>query len=51
MATQIFVSPWAQSLDGSIGLFTQLGFAFASWFTDETAACLIVNDTTYVQTS
>jgi uncharacterized protein len=37
-----------KSLGRSMGLFTELGFAFDPGFPDETAACTIVSDTTCV---
>lgn len=47
MATQIFVNLPVKNLNRSIGFFTQLGFTFNSQFTDETAACMVIDDNIY----
>ena len=44
MATRIFVNLPVQDLAKSVGFFTKLGFRFNPQFTDDTAACMIVND-------
>ncbi|HEX8874239.1 MAG TPA: VOC family protein [Nitrosospira sp.] len=48
MATQIFVNLPVKNLARSMEFFTQLGFAFNPQFTDETAACMIVDENIYV---
>jgi predicted lactoylglutathione lyase len=47
MATQIFVNLPVKNLNRSIGFFTQLGFTFNPRFTDETAACMAIDDNIY----
>lgn len=44
MTKQIFVNLPVKDLKRSIDFFTQLGFSFNLQFTDEKAACLIIND-------
>ena len=50
MATQIknvFVNMCVKDLDKSIKFFKELGFTFNPQFTDQNAACLVINETTY----
>lgn len=47
MATQIFVNLPVRQLDRSIDFFSKLGFAFNPQFTDETAACMVVDGNIY----
>ena len=44
MPKQIFVNLPVKDLKKSIDFFSQLGFSFNLQFTDEKAACLIIND-------
>jgi len=44
MPKQIFVNLPVKDLKRSIDFFTQLGFTFNLQFTDEKAACLIINE-------
>ena len=44
MSTKIFVSLPVKDLPASIKFFEQLGYSFNPQFTDETAACLVVNE-------
>ena len=44
MTKQIFVNLPVKELKRSIDFFTQLGFSFNLQFTDEKAACLIINE-------
>ncbi len=44
MPTKIFVNLPVKDLKRSIDFFTHLGFTFNPQFTDEKAACLIIND-------
>ena len=44
MSKQIFVNLPVKDLKRSIDFFTQLGFTFNLQFTDEKAACLIINE-------
>lgn len=44
MTKQIFVNLPVKDLKRSIDFFTQLGFSFNLQFTDEKAACLIINE-------
>ena len=48
MTTQIFVNLPVRDLDRSKAFFTALGYANNPQFTDENAACLIINDNTSV---
>ena len=45
---QLFVNLAVEDLDRSIAFFTKLGFEFDPRFTDETATCMIVNETAFV---
>ena len=45
---QIYVNLAVRDVKKSMDFFTQLGFQFNPKFTDEKAACLIVNDDAYV---
>lgn len=47
MATQIFVNLPVRQLDRSIDFFSKLGFSFNPQFTDETAACMVVDGNIY----
>ena len=44
MATKIFVNLPVKNLKRSIDFFSHLGFSFNMQFTDDKAACLIIND-------
>lgn len=44
MPTKIFVNLPVKDLKRSIAFFTHLGFSFNPQFTDDKAACLIIND-------
>lgn len=44
MPTKIFVNLPVKDLKRSIDFFTHLGFSFNQQFTDEKAACLVIND-------
>ncbi|MGZ5242487.1 MAG: VOC family protein [Bacteroidia bacterium] len=44
MATQIFVNLPVKDLQKSMDFFAALGFEFNMQFTDEKAACMIIND-------
>jgi uncharacterized protein len=48
MSTQIFVNLPVKHLNKSIDFFTQLGFSFNTQFTDDTTACMIVSDHSFV---
>lgn len=48
MARQIYVNLAVKDLDKSVDFFKQLGFEFNPQFSDEKAACMIVNDDAYV---
>ena len=48
MASQkLFVNLPVRDLQRAIGFFTKLGFQFNPQFTDDTAACMIVNEDAY----
>lgn len=44
MPTKIFVNLPVKDLQKTISFFSHLGFSFNQQFTDEKAACLIIND-------
>ncbi len=44
MARMIFVNLPVKDLDASKAFFGELGFAFDPQFTDETAACMVIDD-------
>lgn len=44
MPTQIFVNLPVKELERSIAFFTRLGYKFNQQFTDEKAACLVIED-------
>ena len=48
MARQIYINLAVRDLAASKDFFTRLGFAFNPQFTDEKAACMIINDDAYV---
>lgn len=48
MKRQIYVNLAVQDLNRSMDFFKKLGFAFNPEFTDEKAACMIVNEDAYV---
>jgi predicted lactoylglutathione lyase len=48
MTTNIFVNLSVKDLAKSMDFFKALGFTFNKQFTDETAACMIVSETSYV---
>jgi predicted lactoylglutathione lyase len=48
MAQQIFVNLPVKNLKRSIEFFSNLGFTFNPQFTDDTATCMIINDTIFV---
>lgn len=45
---KIFINVAVNDLERSVGFFTELGFAFDPEFTDDEAACLIINDQAFV---
>lgn len=47
MATKVFINLPVKNLDKSIAFFTRLGFSFNPQFTDEKAACMVVNDSIF----
>jgi predicted lactoylglutathione lyase len=47
MSRKIFINLPVQDLTTSVDFFTQLGFAFDSRFTDESATCMIISDHAY----
>lgn len=47
MNTQIFVNLPVNDLDRSMTFFKKLGFTFNAQFTDENAACMVVNEHIY----
>ena len=48
MVSQIFLTLPVANLQKSIAFFQALGFAFNPQFSDDTAACIVVNDHTSV---
>ena len=44
MATKIFVNLPVKDLNQSMGFFSKLGYTFNPQFTDEKAACMVIND-------
>jgi hypothetical protein len=48
MSRMLFVNLPVTDLEASKGFFTDLGFEFNPQFTDENAACMVVNDQTNV---
>jgi len=48
MARKLFVNLPVRDLDRSVRFFTALGFSFNAHFTDETATCMIVSETSFV---
>ncbi len=48
MVKQIFVNLPVKNLDKTLGFFTELGFNFNAKFTDENAACMIIDENIYV---
>ncbi len=48
MATKVFINLPVKNLAKSIEFFQNLGFTFNPQFTDEKAACMIVNDSIFV---
>ncbi|HEY8606081.1 MAG TPA: VOC family protein [Noviherbaspirillum sp.] len=48
MHKQIYVNLPVSNLERSKAFFTELGFSFNSQFTDDKAACMVVNDNIYV---
>jgi len=48
MATKIFVNLPVKDLKKTIDFFRKLGFSFNPQFTDEKAACMIINEDAYV---
>lgn|SRR3989338_8317729 len=47
MVKQIFVNLPVKDLKKSTEFFSKLGFSFNPKFTDENAACMVINDTIY----
>lgn len=45
---QIYINLPVKNLDKSVDFFTQLGFKFNPQFTDENAACMIINGGAFV---
>ncbi len=48
MSKRLFLAIMVGNLDRSVAFFQALGFEFNPHFTDEKAACLIINDLCYV---
>lgn len=48
MARKLFVNLPVSNLDRSVRFFTALGFSFNAHFTDETATCMIVSESSFV---
>jgi len=48
MPKTLFINLTVENLDRSVAFFKSLGFAFNREFTNENAACLIINDYCYV---
>lgn len=48
MATQVFVNLPVKDLNRSKDFFNRLGFSFNPQFTDDKAACMVLNDSGYV---
>ena len=47
MPTSIFVNIPVGDLDAAKSFFGKLGFSFNAQFTDDTAACMVIDDTIY----
>ncbi|MFH8367834.1 VOC family protein [Streptomyces sp. NPDC018031] len=47
MSTQIFVNLPVKDLARSIGFFEKLGYSFNPQFTDDNAACLVIDDNVF----
>lgn len=48
MATKIFVNLPVRNLERTKAFFAQLGFTYNPQFTDDNAACMIINDDAFV---
>lgn len=48
MTKQIFVNMPVKNLEATMAFYTKLGFQFNMQFTDEKAACMIIEDNIYV---
>ena len=48
MATQIYVNLPVKNLSRSVEFFRKLGYSFNPEFTNEKAACMVVNDDIYI---
>ena len=48
MSRKLFVNLPVKQLDRSVQFFTALGFSFNAHFTDETATCMIVSESSFV---
>ena len=48
MTTKIFINLPVKDLNRSVEFYTQLGFTNNPQFTDNTAACMVLNETIYV---
>ena len=48
MSRKLFVNLPVRELDRSVRFFTALGFSFNAHFTDETATCMIVSESSFV---
>ncbi|WP_426079144.1 VOC family protein [Janthinobacterium sp. PSPC3-1] len=48
MSRKLFVNLPVKELDRSVQFFTALGFSFNAHFTDETATCMIVSESSFV---
>jgi hypothetical protein len=46
MSSKLFVNIAVKNLNKSIEYFTKLGYTFNPKFTDETATCMLLNETT-----
>ncbi len=48
MATKVFINLPVSNLDASMRFFKNLGFSFNPQFTDEKAACMVINEHIFV---
>ncbi|MCA0987196.1 VOC family protein [Guptibacillus algicola] len=47
-ANQVYINIPVKDVDQSVSFFSELGFEFNAEYTDKNAACLIINDRTFV---
>lgn len=48
MATQLFINLAVKDVKKTMDFFSKLGFTFNMQFTNENAACMIINDEAFV---